>query len=538
MSLASDYVPSENSFKPPPRWSKMRSQEGSEASVPIGTMATPNDTFDARQVASPTNSMNKYVRSRSEGSFREGRTSECGSFLDNTSLVSGSKVRQKEAVVNNAEIKRICEALGKHAIDNQGSVEVALQELKRDADGNVTRSDLRRWFVDHRIATRMADRFFEEMSPEENMHLGERRNSECIRGSLVDSVFKELIVGHLGRAEGDNRKKHHHHHNVHGLLRPQHDRNSVISIPNADATHEALTKDRLKKIALQMTGRSQRRYVDKYGNIDRQDMQHLFESYGLTPEQSNQFFSSMDKKRNGEVKFVDLRNHLSRYLHCEDKREKKLAEKKAPELDRETMDAICVHVGQKALEKYKSVYSAFRFVDRDNDNKVDRFEVRNFFRNYGSNTYVADRFFDTMDTKRQGKIAFGDFQDKFAMFVQPGYHPARPEDDSKQYQGPVLTTWGESYYQKEGKTPHHMSANTFGVMHGSNTGGRTNPSLGRDDYDELQQNRFGRFEGVSTYQSSYNPLSFGQELPMPRAAGTSSAGGSSVGSRRGSRSSR
>lgn len=284
-----------------------------------------------------------------------------------------------------------------------------------------------------------------------------------------------------------------------------------------------------------MTGRSQRRYVDKYGNIDRQEMQHLFESYGLTPEQSNQLFTSMDKERNGEVRFVDLRRHLARYLHCEDKRQRKMVTKKAPELDRVTMDAICTHVGQKAYEKYKTVYGAFRFVDRDINNKVDRFEVRNFFRNYGSNTYVADRFFDTMDTKRQGKVDFGDFQDKFARFVQPGYHPARPEDDNKKYHKTnIQTTWGESQYQKsEGATPHHMSASTFGIMHGT-LSGKNSPQANqsRNDTDELQQNRFGRFEGVSTYQSSYNPLSFGQELPMPWAAGTPSAGGSSVGRHR------
>lgn len=256
-----------------------------------------------------------------------------------------------------------------------------------------------------------------------------------------------------------------------------------------------MTKDRLKKIAKQMTGKTQRRYIDKYGNIQRQELQHVFESYGLAPEQANELFDTIDNKREGEIKFKELSKHLAQFLHVEEPRKKVPAPaSREGRLDDGMMTMICDHIGGKASQKHRTVQGAMKTIDRDADNKIDRFEVRNFFRNYGSKTKLADKFFEAMDANREGKIDFGEFQDKFSPFIQPGYHPPKPGEDQKQFYKDAK--WGQSHNEGgvQGKPKRPQSSR-------SSRSSNVSASI---CHDELHQNRFGRFEGVSTYAASFN----------------------------------
>jgi len=433
--------------------------------------------------------------------------------------------------MENTDIKKLVEHIGQSCIDNYGSLDKALRDVRYDSNGNVSRADMKIWFESHRVAIRMANKFFDHFASQEQ----KANNSDAISTvsmGTIKNVFDTVVGQHLARGESTDHKKHHHHHNVHGLLRPQHSEGSIISVPNADSHHVAMTQEKLKKIAKQMTSKSQRRYIDKYGNIGRQELQHMFESYGLTPEQSNELFNSVDTERQGEIKFKDLSAHLAEFLHVD--APKKASDTKHVQrdasgrviqvardtaLDDETMTKICDHVGGKAAAKFKSVFGAFRFVDPDLDGKVDRFEVRNFFRNYGSKTGMADRFFDTLDHSREGRIDFAEFQKKFAPYIQKGYHAPRAGEnqaDIYKQQKHQLATYQTP---QEAPTAGGQHKSNFCIAAGAHAGrppsSRSSNRSSRAE-DELHANRFGRFEGVSTYQASYNADVYRQ---VDRAAG-------------------
>lgn len=496
----------------------MRSNEGSEVGTPTG------ESPDKRML---------YARTRSEGSMRgSGRVSPQGSPTSpraaqlQPSAGTSKAAKARAAALENAEIKRIVEVVGQSCMDKHKSLHKAFRDVRTDRDGNLMRGDMRRFFESHRVATRMADRFWDHITGDNKKKepwdesMGPDTQS-VVSMNTLKTVFDAVVGDHLGKGEqlhggGDN-KPHHHHHNVHGLLRPQHSEGSIISLANADTHHGVMTAEKLKKVVKQMTGKSQRRYIDKYGNIDRNDLQHMFEGYGLTPEQSNEVFEGIDKNRQGEIQFKDLKDQLGKLLGVEGDIQKKAKNGVArePALDDITMTRVCDHIGGKAGQKYKTMQGAFRSVDRDMDDMVDRFEVRSFFRGYGSKTALADKFFDTLDNKREGKIPFSAFKDKFAPFIQPGYHP--PIEGVCQKTLYKDDKWGVSdYVVQDASTKMGAQMDNFqkgspdknGKRRSQSERPRSNRSRSSNAsssvvQDELHQNRFGRFEGVSTYQASF-----------------------------------
>jgi len=468
--IAPGLLPGGRGDERPPRWTNMRSREGSEC-------------MEGRKML--------YSRTPSEPSVIGSRQ---GSQFSQPIPATSSRA----TAVQNVEIKKIVETVGQSCMDQYGSLHKALRDIRTDPEGNLRRPDLRRWFEEHHVATRMADRFFD--------HITADRGGSTVSMNTMKNVFDTVVGDHLGKK--DTKASHHHHHNVHGLLRPQHSEGSIISVPGADTCPTAMTKDRLKKIAKQMTGKTQRRYIDKYGNIQRQELQHVFESYGLAPEQANELFDTIDNKREGEIKFKELSKHLAQFLHVEEPKKKVAAPaSRERRLDDYAMTRICDHIGGKASQKHRTVQGAMRAIDRDADNKIDRFEVRNFFRNYGSKTKLADRFFEAIDVNREGKIDFGEFQDKFSPFIQPGYHPPKPGEDQKQFYKDAK--WGQSLYEREAlqgrpqrpQSSRSSRSNSASICH-----------------DEVHQMRYGRFEGVSTYQSSFNADIY-QQVQSPSPSG-------------------
>merc|ERR1719487_2246895 len=173
MSLASDYSQGESNALPPqvsagdrmPRWTKMRSREGSEASMPI-------EEADGRRML--------YSRPRSEGSLRDsgrgspqggypgsGRGSPQGGYPGSSSRFQPQPMADdaRRAVaagkaMENTDIKKLVEHIGQSCMDNYGSLDKALRDIRYDSNGNVSRADMKIWFESHRVAIRMANKFF------------------------------------------------------------------------------------------------------------------------------------------------------------------------------------------------------------------------------------------------------------------------------------------------------------------------------------------------------------------------------------------
>jgi len=507
MSLASDIskgTPARTDERPP-RWSRMRSREGSEA-------GTPSESANAdlrRQPSSPsrmpysgTRFEPDMSRTQSEPSMRPqaADNSSAASSLRSGRATSSNAARERADAVGDAEMTRIINHIGHSCIDKYGSLQLAFHDLMTDTRGNLRQGDLRRFFESHHVATRMADRFFEHMTKE--------RRSSTMHVQELKGLFDAVVGQHLEKKSEKN---------VHGLLRPLKKSSfmddgggmACTAGNRAQGAHhdDPIPAERMKHIAKAMTSREQRRFIDKSGDFRREDLQNLFWTYGFKAAQANELFDRIDTNRNGEISSKEFNAALPGFLGLPKEKEKKKKGANYKHADKETMTTICDALGTKAGQKYRTVHDAFRFVDKDGDDNADRWEVRNFFRNYGFKTKTADMFFDTLDTDRQGKISYANFQERFAPYIQPGYHAPKPGENQKAFYGGKEI---ECYQSSADVNPnrHHTSTNapaspTRGRPRSARSGSSASVSSSKCQ-DELHLNRFGKFDGLSTYQASFN----------------------------------
>lgn len=356
----------------------------------------------------------------------------------------------------------------------------------------LSRAEVRKFFDAHGAPSKMADKVFNHLN---------HRNTNAIDFDDFRMVF-DAAMG--GAPPGDGRQ-HRHHHGFHGLLRPRHSAGSLLSIENADQAPKNMSEERIRKIARQMSSNAQARFCDKSQKLSRQDMQHMFEAYGLAPERGNELFDRLDTNRDGEVPFRHFSKNLASFLDCEDKRasEKQVMgnQRRPGDINDEQLLKLCDHVGQKASQKARTVQKAFRFVDVDFDGKVDRHEVRNFFRNYGSKTKLADKFFDRLDPERSGYVDFGDLKDCFAPFIQPGYHPPVAFENQRGQTG--LSEWGGQIGLANRQTDSECGYAGKAEPRKKRTSRPQRQSVLAED--ELRLQRYGRFDGTTTYAASFTP---------------------------------
>jgi len=519
MSLASDdsTVMPLRTDERPPRWSRMRSREGSEAGTP-----SESANGNLRMPYSGTRFESNVSRTQSGPSMgpQSAENSSTASSLRSGRATSSSAARERADAVEEAEMSRIINHVGRSCIDRYGSLQLAFHDLLTDTRGNLRQHDLRRFFESHHVASRIADRFF--------THMVKDRRSSTIHVQELKGIFDELVGQHLEKKSAKN---------VHGLLRPLKKSSFMDDVGctagnmagaydgNARHHDDPVSAERMKHIVKAMTSREQRRFIDKSGEFRREDLQTLFWSYGLKAVQANELFDRIDTDRNGEISFKELNAYLPGFLGVpKEKERKKEGAKYKQAFDKETMTTICDHLGTKAGQKHRRVYDAFRFVDRDGDETVDRWEVRNFFRNYGSKTKIADIFFDTLDPDRQGKISYVNFQKQFTPYIQPGYHAPKPGECQKSFYGGKDAKCYQSSRSGVADGRSHTSVQppvgADGNPHVPTTGGKIRrPRSNRSGssaasvsssqcQDELHQNRFGQFDGISTYQASFTPRIF------------------------------
>lgn len=435
-----------------------------------------------------------------------------------SSAPSGGGGRREEALLVDPDLKKIVLHIGHHCLDEHGDLKQALKDIRVDRDGNMTRGDVRRFFEEHHVPTRMADRFFD--------HVNREQRGSCLHMDTLVNVFEQEVGDHLCKGIGSKK-------NVHGLLRPP---DTELHICDLAKTAEAkvmqdpsaMSSDRKKLIQKLMCSQEQRRYINKYGNMRREDLQLLFNTYGLPSCKGNELFDRIDSDRTGEISFKDLQRNIGEYFGLQDERKKRthVGSEKKELFDDDTMVRVCDHIGTKVAQKHRRVQDAFRFVDTDADDCIDRWECRTFFRNYGSKTKVADKFFDSCDPNRTGRVSKREFQRRFTPYIQPGYHAPRPNECQKTFYEEVKTTkWCRKDENKIGgaKNPATKASGintlTLQALKQSAAGQPTSPtpSEGRRSQvshngsltsslaeNELHANRFGKFEGVSTYMASFN----------------------------------
>jgi Ca2+-binding EF-hand superfamily protein len=136
-------------------------------------------------------------------------------------------------------------------------------------------------------------------------------------------------------------------------------------------------------------------------------------------------------------------------------------------------------IGKAAAFRSKNTAQVFRCVYPDKNGMVHRSNVRTFYRNYGLQDKDADAFFDYLDHNNSGTIAYSEFKNHFAKYIDnmykcehpPGVEPPRPKwnsapppgtelDELDDFMATVVRQIGEAVSQK-----HTTVAQAFRYMH-------------------------------------------------------------------------
>lgn len=100
--------------------------------------------------------------------------------------------------------------------------------------------------------------------------------------------------------------------------------------------------------------------------------------------------------------------------------------RKAGKMSEDEYYKVREHLGHTLASKFKTCRRAFRLYDDDHSGSIGRPEVRKLFHYNGYGEKAADRFFNKMDADGSGIVAYDEFIDVFAHYIQP-------TDDLKDY---------------------------------------------------------------------------------------------------------
>lgn len=127
-------------------------------------------------------------------------------------------------------------------------------------------------------------------------------------------------------------------------------------------------------------------------------------------------------------------------------------------LDPAVFETIRHHVGERLHSKFTTVQKAFRQTGAQpgscDCSKEDMF---NIFKANGYSRKVSDRFFNTMDKDRSGRIDIQEFNKQFGPAIQPEY-----EQDAGAH-GYMCTTHNFFYDSKDEYTDPHERVNKVGL---------------------------------------------------------------------------
>jgi len=206
--------------------------------------------------------------------------------------------------------------------------------------------------------------------------------------------------------------------------------NKVGSLPPKAETHHEFEKI-LELIGVKAAqkwskAREAFRFVDcdHDGSVSRGEVQSFFRSFNLTKEQADKFFYHLSGGKEDDISYKTFVRLLWPYIvpgnqvpilpgAREDDDETVRTQDINPDLkelmhDKELKKAMA-GIESKFATKYKHVRAAFRAVDLDADGKVDKDEMRNFFRMFGYSEELADKFYGILDQDNSGGIDYDEF---------------------------------------------------------------------------------------------------------------------------------
>lgn len=290
---------------------------------------------------------------------------------------------------NTRPLGEIAGKLNSEASERFGNMGTALKGLKTDTQGNVSRGEVRRLFEELGQSRKTADQCFDSMSD---------------RGSVSTSQLRDALDPRPQRSRGNSRAGSEAGDLVATIKPASAARVNGLNPSPPDSVREARTAREYAGTSLEAGNLSRLQDVDRRSNTSAKEQvsdsgaQMSLAAPGKAPSEAES--APSEKAASEESGSTDY----SALFHSKNI---------SPQLSRNLQ-----LLGPALGRKFRTIRRAFRDVDTDHSNTVDRAETREFFRNFGFiDPGPADEFFDTMDSDGGGTVDYREFQKVFAPYI-------------------------------------------------------------------------------------------------------------------------
>mmetsp|Transcript_108399 Transcript_108399/g.203440 ORF Transcript_108399/g.203440 Transcript_108399/m.203440 type:complete len:481 (-) Transcript_108399:142-1584(-) len=278
-------------------------------------------------------------------------------------------------------LEEIAGKLNSEASERFGSMGTALKGLKTDTLGNVSRGEVRRLFEELGQNRKTADQCFDSMSD---------------RGSVDVSQLRDVLDYRPQRSRGSSRAGSEAGDLVTTIKPSPFSRVPAPDSSLPESAREAWT-------APGLNGASPEAGMDRVQDVDRRSNTSADRANVKEQASENGEKEKPEKKVRGPVSEGEEINYEELFL----------SRNISPQLTRNLQ-----LLGPALGRKFRTIRRAFRDVDTDHSNTVDRDETREFFRNFGFiEPGPADEFFDAMDSDGGGLVDYREFQKVFAPYI-------------------------------------------------------------------------------------------------------------------------
>lgn len=318
------------------------------------------------------------------------------------------------------DMKVILQMISEKAAQKFGSIRDALRHLDSDCDGSVDRSE------------EVADKFFDFLDEEKRGELDYGKVVNFLRPFLEGAINGTPLTARdltKGKGAPDFVMEEMLEATVEGEKK----------LASFDSQFEATLRLLAQKVIDRfgsMAAAFRHVDLDRNGIMTRNETRFLFRLVNFSEELADQFHDSVDTNGSGEISLQEFYTSLAPYVEIQErpvpKRQDFILKPDTPETpepltsravskewtkhvqpaQRVELRRLMQDIGDKLQLKFKHVRDAFRPLNLQRLGKINREEMRSFFRGFGHPKDVADRVFDLLQDKA-GEVEYAVFMSHF-----------------------------------------------------------------------------------------------------------------------------
>lgn len=330
------------------------------------------------------------------------------------------------------DMKVILQMISEKAAQRFGSIRDALRHLDSDCDGSVDRSEVRHFFRSYNVTEEVADKFFDFLDEEKRGELDYGKVVNFLRPFLEGAINGTPLTARdltKGKGAPDFVMEEMLEATVEGEKK----------LASFDSQFEATLRLLAQKV-IDRFGSTAAAFrhvdLDRNGIMTRNETRFLFRLVNFSEELADQFHDSVDTNGSGEISLQEFYTSLAPYVEIQErpvpKRQDFILKPDTPETpepltsravskewtkhvqpaQRVELRRLMQDIGDKLQLKFKHVRDAFRPLNLQRLGKINREEMRSFFRGFGHPKDVADRVFDLLQDKA-GEVEYAVFMSHF-----------------------------------------------------------------------------------------------------------------------------